>query len=143
MPVIEPQLLSNSSKYIARVSSHRGGRLTGKVCQVIGLVVEASGSQPVIGESCFFETGPERAVPAEVVGFRENRSLLMPYGDLKGISPGCAVRPTERSLTVRVDQQLLGRVLDGLGRQLESGEPPLPPQVGRECVVNRNPPNPM
>ena len=143
MPVIEPQLLSNSSKYIARVSSHRGGRLTGKVCQVIGLVVEASGIQPFIGEICFIATGPDRAVPAEVVGFRENRSLLMPYGDLKGISPGCAVRPTERSFTVRVDQQLLGRVLDGLGRQLESGEPPHHPQVGRVCMVNRKPPNPM
>lgn len=143
MPVIDSPLQLDSKKYLSCVTDYRGGRLTGKVCQVIGLVVEAVGIRPFIGEICRIETGPGATVPAEVVGFREDRSLLMPYGDLKGIFPGCAVFPTEKSFTLRVSDKLLGLALNGLGQLLESGEPPLPPGEGQECKVNRNPPNPM
>ncbi|MFY9412406.1 MAG: FliI/YscN family ATPase [Dethiobacteria bacterium] len=143
MSATNPQPEIDSKKYLSLVTSYQGGRLTGKVCQVIGLVVEASGIRPFIGEICSIKTGSGESVPAEVVGFREDRCLLMPYGDLKGISPGCAVLPTGKSFTVRVSEKLLGQVLDGLGRQLDTGEPPLSPVEGLECRVNRSPPNPM
>lgn len=143
MSVLNPQLQVDSEKYLSQVTNYRGGNLMGKVCQVIGLVAEASGIRPSIGEICRVETGPDRTVPAEVVGFREDRSLLMPYGDLVGISPGCTVYPTGKSFAVRVNERLLGRVLNGLGWQLDTGRPPLPPGEGRECPINRNPPNPM
>lgn len=102
MPAINSPLQLDSKKYLSHVTNYRGGRLTGKVCQVIGLVVEAVGIRPFIGEICRIETGPGETVSAEVVGFRGDRSLLMPYGDLKGVFPGCAVFPTEKSFTLRV-----------------------------------------
>ena len=90
--------LLDSKKYLNLVTEHRGGRLIGKICQVIGLVVEASGIRPFIGEICRIETAPGGSVPAEVVGFRADRCLLMPYGELKGVSPGCRVFPTGKAL---------------------------------------------
>ncbi|HHW73836.1 MAG TPA: FliI/YscN family ATPase [Firmicutes bacterium] len=135
--------LLDSKKYLNLVTEHRGGRLIGKICQVIGLVVEASGIRPFIGEICRIETAPGRSVPAEVVGFRADRCLLMPYGELKGVSPGCRVFPTGKSFTVRVGESLLGRVLDGLGRDLATGKAPLASGEGEECAVHRSPPNPM
>lgn len=117
--------------------------MLGKVCQVIGLVAEVSGIQPCIGEICHLQTGSKEIIPAEVVGFRENRSLIMPYGELTGISPGCTVLPTGKSFTVRVDEKLLGTVLDGLGRLLDSGQLPLPEGKGVEYAVNGAPPNPL
>ncbi len=143
MPAIDPQLQVNSKKYLSLVTSYRGGRLMGKVCQVIGLVIEASGIQPYVGEICSIETGPDETVPAEVVGFREDRCLLMPYGSLTGISPGCKVFPTGKSFTVQVSDRLLGRVLNGLGQQLDSGKQPLSDGEGQECMIHRCPPNPM
>lgn len=138
-----PQLKMDSNKYLSTVYNYRGGRLLGKVCQVIGLVAEVSGIRPYIGEICRLATGGGEYIPAEVVGFRENRCLLMPYGDLKGVSPGCAVLPTGKSFTVKVSEKLLGTVLNGLGQLLDSGQPPLPPGVGVECAVNGAPPNPL
>ncbi|NMA91960.1 MAG: FliI/YscN family ATPase [Firmicutes bacterium] len=133
----------DSEKYLASVYNHQGGRRLGKVCQVIGLVAEVSGIKPSIGEICRLLDGEGGAIPAEVVGFRENRCLLMPYGGLKGIAPGCAVLPTGKRFTVRVSEKLLGSILDGLGRLLNSGKPPLSPGEGVERAVNNAPPNPL
>ncbi|HHX86756.1 MAG TPA: EscN/YscN/HrcN family type III secretion system ATPase, partial [Firmicutes bacterium] len=143
MVSINPRLKVDSKKYLSSVYTYQGGRLLGKVCQVIGLVAEVSGIRPYIGEICQLKTGEGESVPAEVVGFRENRCLLMPYGDLKGISPGCAVLPTGKSFTIKVSEKLMGNVLNGLGQLLDSGRPPLPPGEGIEYTVNGAPPNPL
>lgn len=138
----EARRLVNSDKYLSRLASVKSGSQLGKVRQVVGLVVEVSGIRSFIGEVCRIETH-RGSVIAEVVGFRENLSLLMPLGDLKGISPGCAVLPTGRSFTVRVGDKLRGKVLDGLGRLLESGEPSLLAGEGAEYPVENSPPNPL
>jgi flagellum-specific ATP synthase len=92
----------------------------GRVTNLIGLVIEATGLKAEVGELCTIEAGRRRElVPAEVVGFREGRTLLMPLGELHGIGPGNTVVPTERPFRVPVGEALLGRVLDGLGRPID------------------------
>lgn len=134
---------SVNGKYLTRLTTLPGGRVKGKVRQVIGLVIEVSGIRPFIGEICHIYSTSGTAFIAEVVGFRENCSLLMPLGDLQGIAPGCVVEPTGKSFTVRVGEGLKGRVLDGLGNLLEGGTPVYRIEEGEEYPVNNSPPNPM
>src|SRR6201987_1470887 len=96
----------------------------GRVRDLIGLIIEATGLQVEMGEVCMVGDGRDRPLVAtEVVGFRGGRTLLMPLGELGGVGPGTAVPPTGSPFRVAVGDQLLGRVLDGLGRPLdESGE---------------------
>ncbi len=69
-------------------------RPTGLVSDLIGLIAEATGLDAEVGELCTIDTGRHRpAVPAEVVGFREGRTLLMPLGELAGVGPGKARPP--------------------------------------------------
>jgi len=132
-----------SQPYLETLSTYRGGRLIGKVQKVIGLVVEVTGIRPFIGEVCKINTINNETLEAEVVGFREKSSLLMPLGELKGVYPGCAVLPTGKSFTVQVGEGILGLVLDGLGRPLDGR--PLPLEAGEavEYPVNNTPPNPL
>ena len=95
-------------------------RLNGKVSQVIGLTVESEGPEARIGDLCYIY--PQHAsspVSAEVVGFRGNKVILMPLGELHAIGPGSDVVNTGKPLTVSVGHELLGKVLDGLGRPLD------------------------
>jgi flagellum-specific ATP synthase len=108
----------------AQVLAHADlSRRRGRVADLIGLIIEATGLQVEIGEICRVGDGRDRAaVACEVVGFRAGRTLLMPLGELHGIGPGTAVHPTGRPFRVAAGQPLLGRVLDGLGAPLD-GEP--------------------
>jgi flagellum-specific ATP synthase len=108
-------------------------RRHGRVSNLIGLVIEATGLEAEVGEVCL--VGTERgvdgtrthangraslpAVPAEVVGFRAGRTLLMPLGELQGIGPGTRVLGTGAPFRVPVGPGLLGRVIDGLGAPLD------------------------
>ena len=89
-------------------------KLTGKVTQIIGLVIESQGPTVTVGELCYVSShfAGMPPVPAEVVGFREGSVLLMPVGEMQGIGPGCEVVATGRQLRVKVGMELLGRVLD-------------------------------
>jgi flagellum-specific ATP synthase len=93
----------------------------GRVTSLIGLVVAATGVHAELGELAEISTGRNRgAVPAEVVGFRDGKTLLMPLGDAVGIGPGDLVTPQRRPFSVAVGDGLLGQVLDGLGRPFAS-----------------------
>jgi flagellum-specific ATP synthase len=123
---------------IGRADLHRRH---GRVSDLIGLIVEATGLEAEVGEVCEIATGRSRAaVPAEVVGFRRRRTLLMPLGDLHGIGPGNVVTATGEPVRVTVGDELLGRVLDGLGRPLDDGEE-LP--AGRVRSADGSPPDPL
>ena len=96
-------------------------KLTGKVTQVIGLVIESKGPVVSVGELCYIHSHTEGVppVPAEVVGFREGYVMLMPVGEMQGIGPGCEVVSAQKTLQVKVGDMLLGRVLDGLGNPMD------------------------
>jgi flagellum-specific ATP synthase len=99
-------------------------RRHGRVADLIGLIVEATGLEAAVGEVCTIEAGRGKpAVPAEVVGFRAGRTLLMALGDATGIGPGARVTPTGQPLKVDVSDALLGRALDGLGRPIDGRGP--------------------
>lgn len=98
----------------------------GRVSQVIGMVIESDGPGIPVGSICEVEVFRGRStVPAEVVGFREGRVLLMPLGEMRGVEPGSAIRLAEGQARVTVSQALLGRIIDGLGQPMDGG-PPLP-----------------
>jgi flagellum-specific ATP synthase len=97
-------------------------QVSGRVTDVIGLVVEATGPGAPVGSLCRIgDTG--RGIPAEVVGFRTDRVLLMPLGDLAGVAPGSRVVLARERPMVAVGDALLGRIVDGLGWPLDGRGP--------------------
>jgi len=105
-------------------------RSHGRVSNLIGLIIEATGLQAEIGEVCLVSATHERSsrdrepVPAEVVGFREGRTLLMPLGELHGVGPGTKVLGSGAPFRVPVGPALLGRVISGLGTPLDGLQAP-------------------
>ncbi len=117
-------------------------RRHGRVRDLIGLVVEASGLEAEVGEVCLVQSSRAReAVPAEVVGFRAGRTLLMPLGELGGVGPGTRVTATGEPFRVQTGPHLLGRVLDGLGRPIDGGPALEPGGEWRRSVAS--PPDAM
>jgi flagellum-specific ATP synthase len=113
--------------------------LRGYVSDVSGLVVESMGPKVSVGSQVTIASG-ERRLLGQVVGFRHDRTLVMPYGEAQGIAPGATVIATERSSAVPVGASLQGRVLDALGDPLDG----LPPPICEDVVpLNRLPPNPV
>jgi flagellum-specific ATP synthase len=101
-------------------------RQNGRVTQVIGLTIESEGPVASIGDVChIYPARGAKPILAEVVGFRDNRVILMPLGDLHAISPGSEVVATGHPLTVKVGHELLGKVLDGLGQPLDGSTLPM------------------
>jgi len=90
----------------------------GSVERVSGMLVEATGVPAAMGELCRIDRGRLPGIDAEVVGFRGQTTLLMPHGDLPGISPMQTVTALGRSFTVTVGGHLLGATLDGFGHAL-------------------------
>lgn len=108
------------SKYLEQLKQIDPIRVNGKVTQVIGLTVESEGPDASIGDVCYiYPLKSNQPLKAEVVGFKNNKVLLMPLGDLHSIGPGCDVVGTGKPLTVQVGHELLGKVLDGLGQPLD------------------------
>jgi flagellum-specific ATP synthase len=98
-------------------------RIYGKISEVIGLLIESTGPPASIGDVCIIENKGIAVGRAEVVGFKKNRTLLMPLGPIEGIFPGLIVTGTKRPLMVSVGPKLLGRVLDGLGNPIDNKGP--------------------
>lgn len=112
------------SKYIRAVDNVDRVRLCGNVTRVIGLVIESRGPAVSVGDICYIESNrAEEPIVAEVVGFRDNNVLLMPFGNMRGVAPGSRVISTGRPLTIGVGDALLGRVLDGYGNPLDDKGP--------------------
>lgn len=113
----------------------------GRVVEVIGLTIEAEGPNAKIGEICLiYPDQEEKPIEAEVVGFRQNKVLLMPLDDVNQIGPGCLVEATGHPLQIRVGSSILGNVLDGAGYPLDGS--PLPTGLKTYSTVN-SPPNPL
>jgi len=110
-----------------RLRSVNPVRVSGRVTDVIGLVIEGTGPGLPIGGICTIERRDgSSGVPAEIVGFRQRRVLLMPLGDVSGIEPGSRIVADGDRPLVGVGPGLLGRVLDGLGNPIDGGEEIVP-----------------
>ena len=92
-------------------------RKLGKVVNVVGLTIESAGPDSKLGDLCRILPDAEGARPimAEVVGFRDKKTLLMPYDSVDGIGLGCVVENTGDPLKVTVNDKLLGKTVNGLG----------------------------
>ena len=111
----------------------------GVVTDLTGLVIEANGPAVGLGATCMIEQGSLR-LPAEVVGFRKNRILLMPLGNPYGIAPGAHVVSHGQGAKLLVSKGLLGRVIDPMGEPLD-GKPPI--MQGEEAPLYASPPQPL
>lgn len=130
----------NIEKY-QRVLDKNYIRYQGRVSQVVGLTIESIGPISNVGDMCFIQSqNGENSVMAEVVGFKNNRILLMPLGDMAGIGPGSIVEASKTVLSVPVGSQLLGRVLNGLGYQMDEKEPI---NCDLQYPIQNQPPDPL
>jgi flagellum-specific ATP synthase len=114
----------------------------GKVTRVIGLMIESKGPESSIGDVCYIHVGGKRKqrIVAEVVGFRDENVLLMPFSTVHDISPGCMVEATGKPLQVKVGVELIGKVLDSLGNPLDQSKLP----KGLTAIsIEQSPPNPL
>ena len=97
---------------------------TGKIENIVGMSIEASGGRAAIGDICrIYSNESGGQVPAEVVGFKNDHILLMPYANMSGISAGNFVRNTGKRLTLPVGPFLRGRVINALGQPIDGLEP--------------------
>ncbi|PLX66759.1 MAG: flagellar protein export ATPase FliI [Denitrovibrio sp.] len=131
---------------LKRVDHKASLKIKGKVTKIVGLTIEADGPLLGIGTRCNIESIDGRVILAEIVGFKDDRVVLMPYGENEGIAPGSAVTNESYGNTVKVSDKLLGRVLDGLGNPLD-GKGPItdfelvnvynsPPQALEREIIN-------
>ncbi|AUZ38664.1 flagellar protein export ATPase FliI [Bacillus paralicheniformis] len=114
----------------------------GKVKQAVGLMIESKGPECSIGDVCKIYTkgdGP-KAIKAEVVGFKDQNILLMPYLEAANIAPGSIVEATGESLRVKVGSGLIGQVVDAFGNPLDGSA--LPKGLA-QVSTEQAPPNPM
>lgn len=117
--------------YADRIKRANTVKQFGKVTQVVGLVIESAGPAISIGRLCNIENhdGSSR-IKAEVVGFRDNKLLLMPYAPINGINPGAIVTSTSDQLRIPVGPDLIGRILGGLGEPID-GKGPIASSITR------------
>ncbi|GKV67798.1 flagellum-specific ATP synthase [Sporosarcina sp. NCCP-2716] len=114
----------------------------GRVARVVGLMIESKGPESSIGDLCIIHLNPsddnDAKIMAEVVGFREEIVMLMPYTNVTDISSGCLVEGTGKPLEVKVGMNLIGKVLDPMGRPIDQTQLP----KGLATVrTEQNPPN--
>lgn len=116
-------------------------RYSGRVSKIVGLMIESIGPAVEIGEVCdIFPIKGTNPLKGEVVGFNQDKVLLMPLGDMIGIGPGSRVVATGHALQVEVSEAMLGRILDGLGNPIDEMAKPAADQ---KYPANNDPPNPL
>jgi len=98
----------------------------GRLVRTVGMKLEAVGCDGAIGSRCRILSAPGKALEAEVVGFSDGRLVLMPEGNVQGVMLGARVIPSRDGGEVAVDEQLLGRVIDGGGAVMDDCGPLAP-----------------
>lgn len=133
--------MSRLSQYLNAIEETDLIPRVGRVKQFNGLVVESEGPDVFIGELCeIYPPGKRNAVQAEVVGFRGDNVLLIPYGNLQGIYFGSEIVATGRMASIRVGDELRGRVIDAFGKPLDGKPLPL---SGHIVPLYKEPVNPL
>lgn len=106
-------------KYLNVVEQTKTVRPEGRITQVVGLIAEGDSLGLGIGGICSIINNQGQEIKAEVVGFKQEKALLMPYGDIRGVSLGSRIIPVSSSPMVEVSDLLLGRVIDGMGDPID------------------------
>ncbi|SDZ02763.1 type III secretion system ATPase, FliI/YscN [Proteiniborus ethanoligenes] len=128
-------------KYIDLIDTAEFIKYNGEITKVTGLTIESKGPQSNIGEVChIIPFNSDEPIMAEVVGFKEDKILLMPFGNMEGIGPGSKVIASGHSLQVNVGEELIGRILDGLGNPMDGKGPIF---TIKQYPVSNMPPNPL
>lgn len=131
----------NFKKCINEIDNIDFIKYRGLVTKVTGLTIESNGPLSKIGELCYiYPYKTKDPIMSEVVGFKEDKILLMPLGEMEGIGPGSTVIATGDTLRVNVGYELVGRVLDGMGNPID-GKGPI--KVNAKYPVSNLPPNPL
>lgn len=128
------------SRYMTGIDRVKQIRFRGKVTQVVGLVIEGYCPETAVGSLCAIHPHSGPAIPAEVVGFRENKALLMPLGELRGVGLGSLISLRRQKASLNVGPAMLGRVINGLGEPIDD-QGPIPP--AEEYPIYATPVNPM
>lgn len=118
-----PDIKLNLGKYRAAIASAKPVRLHGKVTQVVGLVIEGYCPDTSVGAICEIKPVEGAPIPAEVVGFRNNKTLLMPLGELRGVGLDSLISVRRDNASLGVGPLMLGRVIDGLGNPIDDKGP--------------------
>jgi flagellum-specific ATP synthase len=113
--------------------------IEGIVKKVIGLTIEVEGIRAFVGEVCTIYNEKNVPITCEVVGFKENNVILMPLGELTGIAPGCRVLAKGKPMSINCSDDLLGKILDGLGNPLNEEQL----RGGIPYQLDREPPDPL
>ena len=113
----------------------------GKVTNIVGLVIEAQGPLSRLGTVCdIFTKSDMRKISAEVLGFRDDKVMMMPLEEMRGIGPGCPIVARQQRAVIPVGKGLLGRVIDGLGNPIDNKGPIC---VESEYPIYGTPVNPL
>lgn len=114
----------------------------GKVLRIVGLLIESLGPLANIGEVCYIhpESKQNEPILAEVVGFNNEKVMLMPYTEVNEIGPGCLVEATGKPLMIKVGRSLMGHTVDALGKPLDYSA--LPKGL-KKVKTEQAPPNPL
>jgi flagellum-specific ATP synthase len=135
-----PDSSINLDKYLSAAESAKPVRLHGKVTQVVGLVIEGYCPDTSVGAICEIKPREGDPIPAEVVGFRNNKTLLMPLGELRGVGLDSLISVRRDKASMGVGPLLLGRVIDGLGKPIDDKGPL---RTSEEYPIYASPVNPM
>ena len=116
-------------------------RHVGRIVDAFGTTIQISGLPVNIGQTCrLYDPDSDWRMTAEVIGINGRGAVLQPFGHLRGLSSRARVEALGRDDTVRVDDALLGRVVDAFGKPIDGGESP---RLSNAVVVRRAPPPPM
>ena len=111
----------NKNKYLDIIENTKTIKQIGKITEIIGLTIESDGPKSSIGDLCYiYNNYDDKPTMAEVVGFKRDKILLMPLANPDGINPGAHVVNTGGAMKIGVGNQLIGRVLDGLGNPIDT-----------------------
>ena len=123
MPFTQPIWHSDSKRQVFDdIKKTNAYPVRGRIHKVSGPMLEATGLQSSIGHACKILCSEGNSIEAEIVGFRDERTLLMPVGSTRGMAPGDAVLPLGCVPSIQVDSYLQGRVLNALGQPMD-GQP--------------------
>ena len=111
----------DKNKYLEIIRNTRTIKEIGRITEIIGLTIESDGPKSSIGDLChIYNEFDDKPTMAEVVGFKKDKILLMPLASPDGIRPGAFVVNTGGAMKIGVGNQLIGRVLDGLGNPIDN-----------------------